>query len=166
MTAHETVTAMIAPALFLTATGSLIISTANRMGRVVDRMRAMLERADEISRDAANKYDFHAERLGRIDSEIERLRLRSRLSLVAVTRLYLAFGLFVSTSLLIALDSFLDGRLRLGPALLAVCGVGMLLLASISLVREARTALRGHAGDVAFYKGLRDKRLNPAEPEA
>ena len=34
---YETVTAMIAPALFVTVTGSLIISTATRMGRIVER---------------------------------------------------------------------------------------------------------------------------------
>src|ERR1700758_5240610 len=39
---HDTVTAINAPALFLTATGSLLISTSNRIGRIVDRIRALV----------------------------------------------------------------------------------------------------------------------------
>jgi hypothetical protein len=39
---NETVAAMIAPALFLTATGSLLISTSNRIARIVDRIRALV----------------------------------------------------------------------------------------------------------------------------
>ncbi len=38
---YATLSAMIAPALFMTANGSLIISTSNRMARIVDRMRVI-----------------------------------------------------------------------------------------------------------------------------
>ena len=41
---YSTLAAMITPAIFMTATGSLIISTSNRMSRIVDRIR-LLERA-------------------------------------------------------------------------------------------------------------------------
>ncbi|MGP0066153.1 MAG: DUF2721 domain-containing protein [Isosphaeraceae bacterium] len=45
-TIYATVTAMIAPALFLTATASLMISTATRIARIVDRIRVLVEMCD------------------------------------------------------------------------------------------------------------------------
>ena len=47
---YTTLTAMITPALFMTANGSLIISTSNRMSRIVDRIRQLNELADTLSR--------------------------------------------------------------------------------------------------------------------
>ena len=54
---YTTLTAMITPALFMTANGSLIISTSNRMSRIVDRIRQLNELADSLSRGASN-LDF------------------------------------------------------------------------------------------------------------
>ena len=47
---YAALSAMITPALFMTATGSLIISTSNRMSRIVDRIRELNEQADDLSR--------------------------------------------------------------------------------------------------------------------
>ena len=43
---YATLSAMITPAIFLTANGSLIISTSNRMSRVVDRIRVLNDLGD------------------------------------------------------------------------------------------------------------------------
>jgi hypothetical protein len=40
---YAALTVMITPALFMTASGSLIISTSNRMSRIVDRIRQLNE---------------------------------------------------------------------------------------------------------------------------
>ena len=60
-TIYETVTAMIAPALFLTATGSLMISTATRIARIVDRIRALVAMCDRSTR-GDEILDFPEER--------------------------------------------------------------------------------------------------------
>ncbi len=47
---YATLSAMITPAIFLTANGSLIISTSNRMSRIVDRIRVLNDLGDRIGR--------------------------------------------------------------------------------------------------------------------
>ena len=59
---YSTLSAMITPAIFMTATGSLIISTSNRMSRIVDRIRQLNELADLLSRGKTD-LDFPTERL-------------------------------------------------------------------------------------------------------
>ena len=59
---YETLTAMITPAIFLTANASLIISTSNRMSRVVDRIRVLNDLADRMGRGVTD-LDYVNERL-------------------------------------------------------------------------------------------------------
>jgi hypothetical protein len=59
---YTTLSAMITPALFMTANASLIISTSNRMSRVVDRIRVLVDLADSIARGASD-LDFPHERI-------------------------------------------------------------------------------------------------------
>src|SRR5687767_8662820 len=44
----EFLTAMVTPALLISATGSLVLSTSTRLGRVVDRVRALEERLSAL----------------------------------------------------------------------------------------------------------------------
>src|SRR6267154_4504360 len=41
-------TSMITPALLISATGTFILSTSNRLGRVVDRVRAIADLLDDL----------------------------------------------------------------------------------------------------------------------
>lgn len=158
---YVTVTAMIAPALFLTATGSLIISTANRMGRIIDRIRKLIELGDQIAL-APTAFDFADARLAHIELLIDQLQARNRRIQRAVTALYLAFGAFVGTSITIAVDSFTGGHLVGVPTGFAVVGVGLLFVASMNLVLEARTALRTNQLEVEFYHELAARRREQA----
>ena len=49
-TTYGALTAMITPAIFMTANASLIISTSNRVSRVVDRIRILNDLADKLDR--------------------------------------------------------------------------------------------------------------------
>jgi hypothetical protein len=42
-------TAMITPAVLISACGSMILSTSVRLGRVVDRVRSLSDRLEEMS---------------------------------------------------------------------------------------------------------------------
>ena len=64
------------PALFMTATGSLIISTSNRVARIVDRIRVLNDRFDELSR-ASTALDFPEIRAAHIGDQLSRLVWRS-----------------------------------------------------------------------------------------
>ncbi len=145
-----TLSAMIAPAIFLTANASLIISTSNRVSRVVDRIRVLVDLADKIGRGASD-LDFPAERMEHVHRQLEHLQWRSDRLRAAMTALYLAFSSFVGTSLTLAIDDWLKNRLGSLPTLLAIAGVGLMLFASINLVREALQALGGNRRDIQFY---------------
>ena len=168
---HDTVTAMIAPALFLTATGSLLISTSSRIGRIVDRIRVLVILCESGQ---LEQLDFvEQQRKHAIDS-LRHLQWRSNRASVAVTMLYLAFSAFAATSMMIALDSMTGHSLDALPVLCAVVGVALLLVACVNLVLEARSSLRGNDREVRFFyelESLREKAtmstatLQPKESE-
>ena len=157
-TTYATLSAMITPAIFMTANGSLIISTSNRMSRVVDRIRVLNDLGDSLDRGATG-LDFIAERRAHVANQLERLEWRGDRIRYALTMLYLAFASFLGTSLMLALDVLLANRLVAIPTALSVVGVGLLLMASINLVREAHAALHSNRLEVRFYRELQQRRL-------
>jgi hypothetical protein len=102
-TIYATVAAMIAPALFLTATASLMISTATRMARIVDRIRILVLMCDRPT-PGDEVIDYPDERRKHAIEELRRLQRRSDRVMAAVTLLYMAFGSFAATSMVIAVD--------------------------------------------------------------
>ena len=156
-TAYATLTAMITPALFMTATASLIISTSNRMSRIVDRIRVQIGMADRLDRGLTD-LDYPGERRRSVEDELETLVWRSARVRVALTLLYLALSAFVGTSLTLAVDVLLGSRVRGLPTLMAVVGVGFLLAASVNLTREAHRALRSSHDEVRFHHDLLARR--------
>jgi Protein of unknown function (DUF2721) len=160
---HDTVAAMIAPALFLTATGSLLVSTSTRIGRIVDRIRAIVARCES---DELETLDFPEARRKHAIEELRHLHWRSNRVSVAVTMLYLAFGSFVTTSMMIAIDSFAGHRLATLPVLFAVAGVGLLLVACVHLVFEARSGLKGNDREVRFFHELEALRTKAKQTNA
>jgi hypothetical protein len=155
---------MLAPALFLTATGSLLISTSSRIGRIVDRIRALVILCE---RGELEQLDFVEHRRKHVVDSLHHLQWRSNRAAVAVTMLYLAFSAFAATSMMIALDSMTGCSLDALPVLCAVAGVGLLLVACVNLVLEARSSLRGNDREVRFFyelASLREKATERTEP--
>jgi hypothetical protein len=154
---YLTLTAMITPALFMTATASLIISTSNRMSRIVDRIRVQIDFADRLDRGQV-ELDYLPERRERVQAELCALESRSDRVRLALTLLYLALCAFIGTSLTLAIDVLL-GSLFMGlPTFLAVVGVALMLWASMSLTREAHRALRSNRDEVQFHRELSARR--------
>lgn len=128
---YAILTSMLAPALLMAATGSLLVSANNRLARVVDRLRALIVAWEESAPDRSER-----------DLQIRRHRQRAQLVLRACQLLYGALGAFVGTSLALAVDAFLKFRLGVLPTVLAVIGVLFLLLASIALGSEVSLSVR------------------------
>lgn len=127
--------AMLAPALFMTATASLLQSANNRLARVVDRLRTLMsDRSEGIPLTPAARL-HHA-------SQVGLQRQRTGLILLACRLLYMALAAFVVTSLAVAADSLLDHAVRHLPTAAAVAGVLLLLAACLCLSREAGLAVR------------------------
>ena len=155
---YDTLTAMITPAIFLTANASLIISTSNRMSRVIDRIRVLNDLVDKLGRGNTD-LDYTAERLEHLRDQLQRLEWRNDRIRYALTTLYIAFTTFVGTSLVLAVDALLSNRLIALPIVLAVAGVGLLLFASVNLALEALEALRTNRLELRFYRELFERRL-------
>ena len=157
---NDTVAAMIAPALFLTATGSLLISTSNRIARIVDRIRALVTLCENGQ---LEQLDFPELRRQHAIEELHRLQTRSKRVAIAVTMLYLAFTAFSGTSLMIGIKSLAQLKLDMIPTVFAVAGVALLFVACVYLVLEARSSLKGNDWELKFFHEL--ERLRAAKQQ-
>lgn len=126
-------TSMLAPAFFLTATASLLMSANNRLARVVDRLRGLLLELEAAGDDEDRLV---------LDQRIILQRRRSQLILRGSQLLYIAISCFVATSLCVAVDAFVGYRLELLPTAFAVLGVLAMFAASLFLSRESTIAVQ------------------------
>lgn len=128
---YAILSSMLAPALFMAATASLLVSANARLARVVDRLRALVVAWEHDAPDRAER-----------DLQITRHRHRARLVLRACRMLYAGLGAFVGTSLALAVDAFLGFRLGVLPTALAILGVSFLLAASVAMGIEVSLSVR------------------------
>ena len=128
---YAILTAMLAPALLMAATASLLTSANARLARVVDRLRALIV-----------SWEFDAPDRAERDDQINRHRRRAHLVLRACQLLYGALGAFVGTSLGLAVDAFIGFRLGFVPTALALVGVVFLLAASITMGSEVSLSVK------------------------
>jgi hypothetical protein len=133
--------AMITPAVLISASGTLVLSTSNRLGRVVDRIRQLTTAAEEMP-DAA-ETDEAVEKRTLIAEQIGWLTKRLQLLQTAVIFLYGSIGLLVGSSLTIGISATAKGLLGWVPITLALIGATGLMIGSGILVREARMAVKG-----------------------
>lgn len=132
-THYATLTAMLAPAFFLTATASLLLSANNRLARIIDRARSLLKELRDLD-DPLQRALY--------EQRIALQRRRSLIILRAGQLLYGAISLFVGTSLAVAADNLLAHRLGLLPTILAALGVLAMFAASLLLARESTLAVK------------------------
>jgi hypothetical protein len=137
----EILAAMITPAVLISACGTLVLSTSNRLGRVVDRIRKLMTEAEGFPDEAATGE--LVEKRALVADQIGFLTLRLRLLQTALIFFYASIGLLVGSSLTVGLSVTANGALGWVPIALALVGATGLMVGSGILVREARTAVRG-----------------------
>ena len=157
----DVLTAMITPAVLISASGTMILSTSTRLGRVVDRVRSLSDRLQELPNDDA-KADFFEEKRAMLFDQLDKLTSRSRLLQRALTTFYLAVGVFVATSVAIGVVSFSGGRFGWIPVAMGLIGACFLFYGSMLLVFEARLALSTTHAEMDFIWRI-SKRLVPKE---
>ena len=134
----DVLSVMITPAVLLLATGSLIMTTSNRSIRCVDRVR---ERAAELEA-LGDGQDEHTDvKRQHLYKQLEVNTKRARLLQKALSRLYLAIGAFVATSVSIGLVALLHVNVGFVPLVLGFIGAFLLFSASVYLILESRLAL-------------------------
>jgi hypothetical protein len=153
--------AMVTPAVLISAAGTLVFSTTSRLARIVDRARVLGAELEGL--DSAPEAPFAAERRREIERQFEIRAQRSRLVQRAVTSFYVALGLFVATTVLLGLASFLAVAPFL-PSLIAMLGTLVLFFGCIELIRETRIALRAVDEELEFVLHLRRLRAATRRP--
>jgi threonine/homoserine/homoserine lactone efflux protein len=138
----EFLTAMVTPALLISATGSLVLSTSTRLGRVVDRVRWLEDRlsaliyADEGEKDAVPLYERRVEVV--VDL-LDKVTSRSRILQRALAAQYYALGFFILCSVTIAVAAFFT-RYRWVPIGVGIVGIVFLAYSALLMLRETRMA--------------------------
>lgn len=133
--AHPTVIgAMLAPALLMAATGSLLISANARLARVVDRLRLL------VLGEGGQPVAWTAPEV--LHREITQHRRRAALVLRACWMLYVALGCFIGTSLALAASTLLNPRIAVVATVLALLGMASLLGAALAMGREVSMAVK------------------------
>ncbi len=144
-------TQMITPAVLISACGALILSTSLRLGRVVDRVRALSDTFEELTRTDA-QVDLREERQRLLFDLLDTLTSRARLLGRSITAFYVTLGVFVATSVTLGVVSVTKGLGWL-PVALTWTGLGFLLYGCVLLIFEARLALAGlHSGMDFLWK--------------
>ena len=163
--ALELLSAMITPAVLISACGTLIFSTATRLARVVDRVRALTRLLEQLY--ATDQGDFVAERREESERQLSLQARRSGIIQRALTALYVSLGLFVATTVSIGVAG-LAPHVSWLPTVLGITGTIVLFYASILLINETRLALRSVDLEMAFSLRLRGmypaRHAQPAAP--
>lgn len=154
MTAVSILSAMITPALLITACGSLVQSTSTRLGRVVDRVRVLSHEFEQFSGDLESSLspDLRGEKHRIMLDQLNRLTIRVGLLQRSLTGLYLAIAIFVATSVSIGLVEVTHARLVWVPVVLGLTGAMFLLYGSVVLIYEARLAVASTLQEMNFLR--------------
>lgn len=136
----EFLTAMVTPALLISATGSLVLSTSTRLGRVVDRVRALEIRLGEmIYAEDKSEIPLYEKRVEVIVDLLDKVTSRSRLLQRAMTTFYYGLMFFILTSVMIAIAGIFNVY-RWMPIPVGIVGIIFLFYGSVLMLRETRMA--------------------------
>jgi|SRR5579883_105691 len=142
--------AMITPALLISASGTLALSTANRLGRVVDRIRALNDMAESlpdgvITPEVVDKRTLIADQ---IRWHTQRLQLLQH----TLVTIYSAISMLVGASLTVGLSASTQWALGWIPVVFGLSGAFALLIAAGMLIRESRLAVRGAVVEIDYVR--------------
>lgn len=158
----EFLTAMITPALLISATGSLVLSTSTRLGRVVDRVRALELRLGEmIYAEDKNDVPLYEKRVEVIVDLLDKVTSRSRLLQRAMTTFYYGLMFFILTSVTIAIAGIFNVY-RWIPIPVGIVGIMFLFYGSILMLRETAMATATINAEMDFTWELARK-LSPED---
>lgn len=151
--ATDVLAAMITPALLISASGTLVLSTSNRLSRVVDRVRVLARDAETLEQDKRAEQGLQQKRF-LIANQLTSLTKRALLLRSALAALYTAIGLLVATSVSVGVLTMLQLRWVLPPTFLAITGSCALLWGSVLLVREGRLAIGSTLEEMNYVREM------------
>lgn len=146
-------TAMITPAVLISACGTLIFSTSNRLGRLVDRVRELGKSMGSVL--TSGELEFRDLRRRELDLQLSINAKRTRLIQHSLTGFYLSLGAFVGTTVSIGAMGFVP-ELSWVPTVLGIAGTLVLFYSSVLLIGEARLSIRSVKSEMDFFLKLRE----------
>ena len=146
--------AMITPAVLISACGTPIFSTSTRLARIVDRVRDLSRTIERLSR--GENVDFPEERRIEVDRQIAIHARRGRLIQHSLTSFYLSLSLFVAATVAIGFVAVFN-RVTWLPNALGIVGTVFLFYGCVMLIAETRLALRSVKSEMEFTLMLRAK---------
>jgi hypothetical protein len=152
ITASEVLGAMITPALLISASGTLVLSTSNRLSRVVDRVRALTRDAETLSADLVQAHLEKKRAL--IARQLNGLAERALILRSALAALYTAIGFLVATSVGVGILTLVHASWAWPGIALALFGSCALLWGSVLLVREGRLAIVSTLDEMNYVRGV------------
>jgi hypothetical protein len=138
--------AMITPAVLISACGTLVFSTATRLARIVDRVRELTKTMETLFR---GEGDFPEERRAEIERQLGFYVRRSRLVQRSLTAFYTALGIFVAATIAIGITAFVP-EAAFFPSAFGIVGALELFYGCILLIREMRVAQRAVDSEMEF----------------
>src|SRR5262245_31172453 len=154
LNALNILSAMITPAVLISACGTLVFSTSNRLARIIDRVRDLSRTIEDLSKDEV--IDFPEERLAEVERQLAIHTRRSRLIQRSLTSFYVSLSLFVAATVAIGLVAVF-GRAAWLPNTLGIVGTVFLFYGCVTLIAETRLALRSVKSEMEFTLTLRAK---------
>jgi hypothetical protein len=140
---------MITPAVLILATGSLIMTTSQRLSRVIERVRKISQEFMQIEK--SHDQESTNERKRKIlYTLLRKSARRCKLLTKAMTFLFLSLGLFVATSLTIGIVAITHLRYTWIPTAIGMIGAITLFISSAVLIIESRLTYSVIADEVDF----------------
>lgn len=162
--------AMITPAVLISACGTLIFSTSNRLARIVDRVRELGRLLQQLA--TSEEVEFKEERWQEFERQLSSHAVRTQLIQRALTSFYAALGAFVATTMAIGIVAVIP-RIGWLPSALGIAGTLVLFHGCVILIAEARMALRSVTEEMAFalklselYRRGNEIRREPRRPDS
>ena len=151
--ARDVLASMFAPAVLISAAGTLVLSTSNRLGRVVDRVRELATEVEHPHTETESSVSAQSwQQL--VSDQLSKLFDRALYLQTALTILYLSIGIFVGTTIAVGVVASFDWRFGWIPVVTELTGGSFLLYACTLLVREARLAVKTTLLEMDYVRKL------------
>jgi hypothetical protein len=154
---------MITPAVLILASGSLILTTSQRLGRVIERVRKISQEFMQIAVTSPQEEAVEKKRMI-LYSLLKKSAMRCKLLTRAMTLLYIALGVFVATSLAIGVLVLTHVRYAWIPTALGLSGASLLFISSAVLIVESRLTYQTIADEIDFVIQIA-KNIAPASEQ-
>lgn len=160
----DILSSMITPAVLILASGSLILTTSQRLSRVVERVRKISQEFMQIEK-TTDKESAVENKRRILYTLLRKSAKRSKLLTQAMTFLYISLGMFITTSLAIGVVAITHLRFTWVPTALGMIGAIFLFCSAVVLIIESRLTFSVIADEVGFV--IESSKSNaPDNPQA